>query len=112
MQSCGEGFWAFHISFPCHNCYLMTFLSETTLCSLCPLPADFILLSSIAHNVHAALLHCCREMYPRCWEEFVPMQTESAQTSPRDGLPRSPTLMMPSEYVYAHPQVLRPYHLP
>jgi len=24
MQSCGEGFGAFHVFFPCTNCYLMT----------------------------------------------------------------------------------------
>ena len=36
MRSCGEGFGAFHMFFPCTNCYLMTFLSEIALYSLHP----------------------------------------------------------------------------
>src|SRR5260370_30468632 len=40
------------------------------------------------------------------------MQTQSARTSPRDGILRGPTLMTTSEQVYAQSQVLRPYHVP
>jgi len=38
------------------------------------------------------------------------MQTQSAQTSPHDGIPRGPMSMTMSEQVHIHPQVLCPYH--